>query len=96
MRIDILDICIGNRLRILTSQGLVTGVVIDIMTANTRPDVQKVLTYYQIDKDHKHFKAFCRVIKLDRLVIKKDDSNYFILPRTNKADRYLLDIQKVN
>lgn len=96
MRIDIMDVSIGNKLRVFTSQGLVIGTVVDILLANTKPDVQKVLTYYQIDSNHTHFKAFCLDIKLDRLILEKDNGDYFVLPRTNKADRYLLDVQLVN
>ena len=96
MKIDILDVKIHDRLKIFTSQGLIIGYVVDILEANIKPSVDKVLKYYDINIDHKHFKSFSMSIKVDRIIIAQDSGKYFVLPRTEKADRYLLDVQLVN
>ncbi len=95
MRIKLSLIKLGDKLQIFTANGLFTGTVIDIIEAGTWPDSGKIHKYYSLNEQHKYFKTVCRSLPVDRIIILKDEGGYFVLPRVDKADRYLLDIKMV-
>ena len=93
--IDQNSIRLNDKLDIYTQKGLFSGIVVDILIANVAPATDKVRLYYQQDETWQYFKSICRPLPVDRIIIQNTDKKYFVLPVTNKTDRYLLDIRRI-
>jgi hypothetical protein len=87
---------IGHRLALYTMNGKIVGTVWHIFEANHQPDKELVKTYYGVTEDYRYFNQLCSPLKVDRIVLSRGDGTHFIVPRTPKADRFILQAERLS
>ena len=71
--------------------------IIDILLKEESVSEDKVLKYFNVDKEDRQFKYFLRPIKSDRLVIQEDNrkSKPTILPLSSDNSKFDIEVQKI-
>lgn len=86
----------GHKLALYTMNGKIIGTVWHIFKANQSPDRELVKTYYGVAEEYRYFNQLCSPVKVDRLVLAIGQGTYFIVPRTPKADRFILQAERLS
>lgn len=68
-----------------------TGTVVHVFRANIPPKLELVDKFYGLNPqdDERTYRAVCRPIGVDRVVIEYDTDKYLIIPRHPKAGKYV-------